>query len=249
MANDGLPYQVPNKVGCLPACKLCGEHRPLLKAHILPEAMWPHRRAPQWGTTKIYSPDHPKKALIGVYDRTILCHTCERQFAQCDSYATNLLRWCETALDSSCLDYGRVEYALLKRFFLATLWRASVSSNPFYSGVSVGQRHEARLRELIVAGSPGDPDEYSVLLGTYNDREATAVVLPPISLRFRHMSAYRFFIAGFTFQIKVDQRPVPEELRPYVLQEGRPLAVRVGNWKMSSDRAIMLCLAAPSKGP
>jgi hypothetical protein len=73
-------------------CKLCGKDEKLIKAHIIPESLWPHRK--QGGKQIVYSSIHkyyPKRSPKGIYDTKILCEHCEKQFSPWDDYAQSLL--------------------------------------------------------------------------------------------------------------------------------------------------------------
>src|SRR5689334_16282683 len=150
----------------IPKCKMRGCDGPLIKAHILPASMYPHRVA---GTsdTKIYSKAEdafPRRSPVGVWDKTILCHECETLFQKCDDYAQQILRARPKGETPRLFSLQNFDYALLKRFFLGLLWRASVSRQEMFSRVNVGPKHEKRLRALILSNDPGEPEEYAVWL-------------------------------------------------------------------------------------
>ena len=61
------------------------------------------------------------------------------------------------------------DYHLLKLFAISLLWRASTTKLVFFNGVNVGERHEQKLREHILNNDPGTLDDYTVVLGFYED--------------------------------------------------------------------------------
>lgn len=139
-------------------CRMCLKERKLIKAHIIPQSLYPHNFGPA-DQTKIYwtDPDRfPKRSSIGVYDTSIVCLECERLFQDCDQYGQEVLL--NKPFDTAAVhfDLGNFDYALLKRFFICVLWRASVSSHVMFSRVSVGEKHELRLRELILQNQTPD---------------------------------------------------------------------------------------------
>ena len=74
-------------------CKLCGEERPLIDAHIIPASFF---RDAQLGpeVLQVLSNDpreYPRRAPQGVYDQELVCESCERKFGPWDGYAAELL--------------------------------------------------------------------------------------------------------------------------------------------------------------
>jgi len=121
-------------------CRYCSQLKPLVKAHIIPEAFF--RAIGKGGEallliTDVASSPHPKRAPIGVYDNQILCDPCERRFDKVDAYGTKTLL--HTLRGAALVPLRRgfgvvgfraagIDQQLLKRFFVAALWRASVST-------------------------------------------------------------------------------------------------------------------------
>jgi hypothetical protein len=236
-------------------CKMCGAHGPLVKAHILPESLYRHSIAATDGL-RIYSRDpvaYPKRSPIGVYDQTILCECCEKLFDKCDDYAHRVLTSRPIELPGPIIALRGFDYPLLKRFFLAVLWRASVSTQEMFSRVDVGSTHERRLREMICRNDPGDADDYAVWLTVFDDPEAQRVVLQPTAQKAlgegSYINAYRFVIAAYTMWIKVDQRPTPDPWKQAILRPGADVPVMVRNWRTSRERKDVLRVAATARGP
>jgi len=232
-------------------CKLCLLYRPLIKAHVLPESLYPHRTAGV-SNVRLYSrnPDaFPKRSSIGVYDKTILCADCERQFQECDDHAQKVLRGAPCDRLASHFELHSFDYFLLKRFFLGLLWRASVSSHEMFSQVDVGPTHESRLRQMILSNDSGGPEEYAVWLFVFDDPETKGIVFQPTRVKVKGVNAYRFVCAGLVIFIKVDQRPTPYPLNQASLRPGAEIPVIVRRWATSSERSEMVRVAATAKGP
>jgi hypothetical protein len=118
-------------------CKLCGEDRPLVKAHIVPKSMYPledDRREPLLRVPS--APEAPpERSWTGEYDPALVCAECEAMFAPWDDYAYRLLSNEPREEDYVFVDGEPVAYTLetydyekLKLFFVSLLWRASESS-------------------------------------------------------------------------------------------------------------------------
>jgi hypothetical protein len=132
----------------MPPCTLCGLDRKLIKAHAVPEAFFRELRV-NGEVPVLVSGEQGrflKKAPIGVYDEGILCEVCEPTFGAIDDYGINVLlkdfgtyfkplsKSGETAgFESTTADPSR-----LLQFLVSVLWRASMSTHPFYSKVALG---------------------------------------------------------------------------------------------------------------
>src|SRR5215208_880584 len=131
----------------MPKCRLCGRNRKLIKAHIIPEAFFREARGNAKKPRLIFDDPntYPKQSLIGVYDQEILCEQCESKFQHLDDYGVQVLltQFQELFLpvtygDRVVYQATDINHNLLLRFFVATLWRASVSTQMFYKDVNLG---------------------------------------------------------------------------------------------------------------
>lgn len=153
-----------------PPCKLCGAHAPLQNSHILPEFVY----APIYDEKhKGYlldpmAPDreNSRKFQKGLREK-MLCRDCE-QFLN-DAYEKpfkelwfdrRVLEPLETA-DHGFLQCG--DYARFKLFHLSLLLRAELATRGEFREVHVGDRHRARLLEMVQNQDAGAPDEYPIV--------------------------------------------------------------------------------------
>jgi hypothetical protein len=237
MRTDGGEYQPGNALQ-MSRCKLCGEDRPLVGAHIIPESMYPFDRGASREPLIIVpsAPDiHPGKSRRGVYDRELVCGPCEAEFSPWDDYANRLLRKESGEHDYTYVDgepraytITTYDYAKLKLFFVSLLWRASESNQTFCAHMSVGRQHTARLRQMIRNGEPRDPEEYSVFVVrlTHPD-DAHRTVRSPQRRRHASVLFWRFQFAGYMCDIKVDQRPTPPPMCRWILRPDEPLRIMI----------------------
>ena len=83
----------------------------------------------------------------GIADSAILCDECEPKFTGWDTYGFEVLAstsWSSiepfrSSTDNSpmAIPLATVDYERLSLFILSVLWRASVSTDPFYAEVSL----------------------------------------------------------------------------------------------------------------
>ena len=231
-------------------CRLCEMERRLIKAHIIPEGFFRSIRDAS-GALEVHSNKlgaYPKRAPIGVYDKSILCRPCDNIFSPWDKHAQDVLL--RDFSDEMAIYHGRTkigwvisrfDYRLLKLFFLSLLWRASVSTQDFYRRVSIGP-FEQELRMMIAAADPGAPDTFAVTLARFDEPAYTAM-LDPHPDRYDSINYFRFYLAGFVAYIKVDQRPSAGPLADFILRANVPITVLLRSARESKDGIVMRQLA------
>jgi hypothetical protein len=224
----------------VPHCKLCQQERPLIRSHIIPDAFHrdikgDHPKAPLMIGND--PEQHPKRRPGGLYDEELVCEPCERLFSPWDDYAAEFflkhLRENGQPMKASNGEligyrYDNVDYKKLKLFVVSLLWRAAASSNEFFDRVELGP-HEERARSLIVAGDPGTPHEFSVLIERwYAPPERQGLLraqFSPYCAEIDDVHEVKLFLAGAVIHVKVDKRPYPEPFPELMLRPGVPLHV------------------------
>jgi hypothetical protein len=165
-------------------CKLCGQDKKLIKAHIIPEPFYQllyddkHRIAEI--SFKDWAVVDEKYRSKGIYDSTILCHDCDGGIigSKYDDYAASVffgshkndwrikrffdekdprVKWLEATADGS----------RIKLFMLSILWRAHVSSFSNFANVDLGPLHGQRIKDMLINCDAGSVEEYPVLLMNY----------------------------------------------------------------------------------
>jgi hypothetical protein len=115
-------------------CKLCGNDRPLVRSHIIPDSFSRDLKGDADGPPLMISGDpgrYPKRRPGGLYDENLVCDPCERLFGPWDDYGAEfLLR--RLARDGQpviarngetlAYQYTDVDYERLKLFAVSLLW-------------------------------------------------------------------------------------------------------------------------------
>jgi hypothetical protein len=187
-----------------------------------------------------------KRSRIGVYDSTILCSTCEKLFSPWDDYAARLLLSKALPKDILYEDSGRpiarviasYDYERLMLFFVSLLWRASVSTQPFYSRIKAGP-HEEILRQVILRKDLSLNKRVSVLLAQFvNYDDPSQTFFDPYCTRFEHVNFCVFFLATYVAYIKLDKRPLLGSWNEATLKPGKAMAIILRDFRSSSDRHV-----------
>jgi hypothetical protein len=234
-------------------CRYCGQLQPLVKAHIIPEAFFraigTGREAPLL-ITNVASRPHARRAPIGVYDNQILCDTCERRFDKVDAYGTKTLL--HTLRGDALVPFRRgrdvvgfwttgIDQQLLKRFFVATLWRASVSTHPFFERVRLGPKFEDLAKNSVTEGEM--PPVFGALISCWigpDGRDEHVGFMNPFAERYDDIRGYRFYFGRFTAYVKVDQRPFRRPLGTMSLGTQAELFIVRRDHRASKDFAAMI---------
>jgi len=227
-------------------CKLCGKNKKLIKAHIIPEGFFRPLRLGS-AVPEIHSNTNgvfPKRSPIGIYDKNILCEKCDNYIGAWDDYAHQLLIqdfseelavYRENTIAAYKID--NFDYKRLKLFFLSILWRAGISSQPFYSKIQIGP-HEHILKKMIAEGNPGEPYDYAVSLAKFSDPNVTAM-LDPHKKRLDGINYCQFYFTGFVLYIKSDKREPPNFFQELCLKKDPPFWIILRDLHQSNDGKII----------
>lgn len=230
---------------------MCARPAKLIKAHIIPEAFF---RALRGGETEpppvVVTPgEYPRRAPIGVYDSAILCGDCEPRFDQVDGYGARVLLQDFRSLFSPVpgphrvggYESAAVDARLLLRFLVATLWRASVSKDPFFGRVGLG-RYE-KVAERFALEDADDGGVFDAVLARWPDASEVGFlshgIMDPHRSKFDGVNTYRMYLGETVAEIKVDARPFPRRLAELGLRLGAPVRVVMRDFANSKDLAAM----------
>jgi hypothetical protein len=218
-------------------CKLCGEERDLVDSHIIPLAFHRHMqmdsdRPPVILGNAVNS--YPQRSPGGIYDEELLCLSCEQRFGPWDQYGAECLlqRFEQDAVTG--VSNGEVlvyridnwDEAQLRMFAMSLVWRAAVTTRPFFKRVTLGP-HQQRLYDRIWAGDPGSPNDFSVFFSRWivqpqhSGMELTQ--FSPYAWRLDGINMVKIFLGGFVFYIKCDRRPFNNPFPDIILAPGRPI--------------------------
>jgi hypothetical protein len=193
-------------------CRLCGEEKQLIKAHIIPQQFFTHdrKRLVSVSKDKVFL----SKCPVGIYDEGILCGSCDGKLGVFDQEAQTLLLSelslykCENAY---IIPATKFNHKKLKLFFISLLWRASVSSVSNFKHVILGDKFEQEALSVLRYPELDREDLFPVVIFKLSDVHYNAVkgiYIDPTPFRLKDVNMYRFVFAGYTICIKVDDRPL-----------------------------------------
>jgi hypothetical protein len=229
------------------ACKLCLYGKKNIKSHIIPKSFF--MKIKQNENPILIIPDkidkYPKKSHIGIYDDNLVCEDCEKVFSAWDNYADSFLIK-NFQKNKPVFDGGIViaylidsfDYHKLKLFFISLLWRASASSNNFYSLISTGV-FEEKLKRMILDNDPGDQNSFSIIITKFDNEKLATGILSPHKEKLDGINYNSFYLGGFKVFIKVDSRESSELMKDFIMKPNSPLYIIVRNFRESNEFDLM----------
>ena len=164
-----------------------------------------------------------RRSPEGVYDKSILCRDCENVFQKLDNYGHKILILDEDKQEKiidGLLTIGyriaNVDSELLKLFFISILWRASISTQDFFSEIRLGIKLERLAKEVLWGERVCEKDEFSFVLAKFDEGLAARTMLNPHKERWFSVTYYRFYIYGYILYIKADSQKTPIEWEKFI---------------------------------
>ena len=209
-------------------CKLCNQDKQLIgRSHIIPDFMYKHaglydekHRLRYFSIEDLISGKPPSLPQSGVHEGGLLCKDCDnRRLGQhLEDYAKKAIYGGGQLLAEECPDCIKytndagelfaicenLSYTKYKLFLLSILWRASVSTNPFFNKINLGQ-HEEVLREMIFNNDAKNFNDYPVFVFTSaSDTEFShdMIIEPRQVIGSDGMETCCFIIGGFIYIFK-----------------------------------------------
>lgn len=217
-------------------CALCLKDKPLRNSHIYPE----------WIYSPLYDDKHRLEVLSVVPEgkneyeqkgmrQRLLCDECEQKLSVWEGYARNIfvapIQPLEAVHHDGMIEVRGLDYVKMKLFELSIIWRAGVSTLPFFAKCQLGASHSEALRRQLDESEPGHPDRYGVLmfgLKVGRSKDTFQVITEPRPVRSYGVRAYNLTFGGFLWLFHVSSSDPPAPLRQGFLQANgtRVVAVR-----------------------
>jgi hypothetical protein len=164
----------------------------------------------------------------GIWDNRILCDICDGSFSPWDNYGfrilgnppgNNILPQNDAEMQAFVIK--NIKYDVLKLFILSLLWRASVSTVPFFSRIQLGA-HQSEIAEMIRNKNPGRDDQFPVVVNRLVFQKFPNAIFPPYSHASPEGIDFNvIFLPSIKIMVKTDHRPLPQILEPIALKPRR----------------------------
>lgn len=188
------------------SCKLCGNDNKLLKSHIIPEHVFSDVYDKKHRFKGIEADGNSKFEQKGLREE-LLCRNCEQLLSRkYEHYFAKFWyqkRKVPNVVNSDYVDINRIDYLKFKLYHLSILYRASVSSLPTFSNVSLGP-HEAKIRDMLLnAEDNTNYHIFGVLILDEKGRPMTKLIIPPQRKYYGGHTAYETIFGGCAWYVKI----------------------------------------------
>jgi hypothetical protein len=196
----------------------------LRNSHVIPEFIYKSVYDDKHRFHEIQIAD-PRKLKIrqkGLRE-PLLCGSCERLLAEHERYVSLVFRGniqTKTRRSGNLVTVTGLDYAHFKLFGLSILWRASVSTMPFFQEVSLG-KHEDIVRLALLNSEPGPSHRLSIMInGLAVDNEPIyKLIVEPTRSKIDGHNCYRFVFGSLIWVFVVSGHAITETMRQVVLNE------------------------------
>jgi len=167
-----------------------------------------------------------KKIYTGFFEKNILCKECDNIIlGENENYACKILYGGKVVgvsmvneINPNNVEWTKavgVDYKKFKLFLLSLLWRFSISSDNFYTSVSLG-KHEEIIRKMILDGNPGEKLDYPCMLTSYRKHKDLPIHIMSQPTKHRNNSGicYSIMMNGLLYTFFISKSLIPE----YVLE-------------------------------
>ncbi len=184
------------------ACVLCRKDRELEESHILSKFIYKLLKEPE-GKMYVLSEDPSQKNRTrqdGVKEY-LLCGECEDKREKWETYFSNKWHRGELFGKSNPYRIEGLDYCKFKLFLMSALFMASVSRDPLFEGIELTPSSFEKLRQMVDAGDPGQPDEYgcSIMMLEDGEKELDPKILigNAVTIKKNGFRMHRFLFGGF----------------------------------------------------
>ena len=229
-------------------CRLCGEEKKLIKAHIFPKWIFSIIKE-ETDYLVVLSDDgsRPKRSRIGAYDPNILCKSCDNSFSNFENYAKEFFTSQLSVSKSyksgkkfvgvSTID--EFDYEKLTKFVASLLFKSSISSREGFEKISIGDKYLHQMKQILTneCFSKTDPLCFNMVRfrPTPDIPNVEKSFVSPSPFRDKGIKWIMLRILDWQVRVKLDKRKAPAILEPYLMKKGRPLDILVGDYKDTKE--------------
>ncbi len=158
-----------------------------------------------------------KKPSDGEYEGGLLCKECDNillghyyeDYASKAMYGGQLLKD-ECPIFQNCINQNGIQfikcdnlnYHKFKLFLLSVLWRANISTRPFFSEINLDKSDDKKIRQMILTKNGGRVDEFPIFISSYVSNHKIPkqlIAQPRLITSCKGLKLYSFMINGYFY--------------------------------------------------
>ncbi len=209
------------------ACVLCQKDRKLKESHILSKFIYKLLKEPE-GKMYVLSEDPSQKnrTIQDGVKEYLLCGECEAKRSKWETYFSKKSHRGELFGKSDPYRIEGLDYSRFKLFLMSTLFMANVSYHPLFERIKLTPSSFEKLRQMVDAGDPGEPDEYgcSIMMLEDEEQEINPKILigNAVTIKENGFRIHRFLFGGFFLGfIEPEGMNIGQDVRKaYITKEG-----------------------------
>lgn len=210
-------------------CKLClSENIGLVKSHIYPKFLFKDLKGLK-GNDKMVQlrpNDKIKQKRMSdyFYEEGLLCKTCEIKISVYEKYLENFLfkeiesdnYFIEETNSFSIIHLKNIDYKQYKLGLLSILWRSSITNHLDYKNVDLGDKHNERIRLMILNDDCKEVNDYPILTSIMDkENDLINTILPIEKSKTNGIIQYTFYINKFGFYFMVGSEEKMNSIKYY----------------------------------
>ncbi len=165
-----------------------------------------------------------KPAQLGIFDKHILCASCDGLLGKFDDYLYDVIRGfdlCKHVGSNGVFNIPDVDCDTFCKGILAILWRASMSRHPAYAGLSL-EKYEQIVQEILFGTrSLRELTHLEVCVQYYWSAHLGEMVklfyTLPVKSQFGGRDGFGFGLNGFRIAAKLDEKEFDASFQPFVI--------------------------------
>ncbi|WP_051901504.1 hypothetical protein [Methylotenera sp. L2L1] len=191
-------------------CALCKSEAELKNSHIIPEFLYKTMYDDKHRFHVLSTiPEQRNSMLQKGLSEKLLCAACESKLSKWERYASLVLKGglsLGVERSGNLVIITDIDYSKFKLFQLSILWRASVSTLPFFKNVNLGV-YEEKLRVMLVNSDAGKSNDFGcIMYGLKHEGVVTDLIVQPSRDRLNNITCYRFVYGGFQWLYMVSSQ-------------------------------------------
>lgn len=180
-----------------------------------------------------------KRPSEGEYEGGLMCDECDNKLLghYFEDYASRAIYGGKLSSEEcpafqKCINQDgigfikcqKINYHKFKLFLLSVLWRASISTRPFFSEISLPSENEEEIREMILSRNAGEAWKYPIFICTYANYQElpkSLIAQPREIMATDELRLYLFMINGYFYFFYINKTAevlphfvIPETIKP-----------------------------------